>query len=937
MSSTAPNDDTVAAFQLGPYRIEAPIGAGGMGTVHKALDTRLARVVALKIANAQYSERFQTEARVISALNHPNICTLFDVGANYLVMEFIDGSTLRAEIGKGKIAPKLAARYGSQIAAALAEAHAHDIIHRDLKPANIMLTRHGVKVLDFGLAKVLSRDGITETNAVLGTPAYMAPEQVQGKQATAQSDLFALGLILYEMLSGKLPVPGASLGQMSASGSMPAISPPVTDAGFSKLVMQLLETNPELRPQTAAEVAGTLASIADRLATPAAPARRRFLAPIAILLLVLLAGGGWLYFRTSQKQWVRETAIPEITRLATTQPLAAFQLLQRAQNIDPQNPELSKLQQASTGLTSVTSTPSGAAVEIQDYLKPGAWYSLGTTPLKNVRIPNGYFRWKVSKAGTGQFISAPETDSHMDFALTNQQGTSATDTVPAGSYGEMIDFIGWFDYKLPAFDVDRYEVTNAQYQQFVDQGGYRKPEYWKETIVDHGKPITWQQAMNLFRDPTGRPGPSTWEGGHYPSGQADYPVAGVSWYEAAAYAAYAGKSLPTLVQWYAAAPQDLVAFRLNQSNFNGRGTVPVGTFQGVGPYGTYDLNGNVREWALNPVDGDNRFILGGAWRTQTYQAYDPEALPPMDRSGLNGFRCVRNHAALPAGATAPVVRNGRNFATQKPVSNEVFESIRTMYRYDPDPLNAKSEGIIETNANWTKEKITINAAYGNERLPLYVFLPKNIRPPYQAVLFFPSARVNTMPSSENLGDLDFFDYVIKSGRAIVYPVYKGTYERLDTFIAPGDIHALDQVIEQSKDVGRAVDYMEARPDFDKTRLAYLGVSQGAANGVIFTTLEKRFKAVIFLDGGFFLSPSLPATDQVNFAPRLTKPLLMVNGRYDFTFSIDRAQEPFFNMITTPAIDKHRVVFDTPHDVTQNKPELSKNVLGFLDHYLGQVN
>jgi dienelactone hydrolase len=706
---------------------------------------------------------------------------------------------------------------------------------------------------------------------------------------------------------------------------------------LGKLVMQLLESNPALRPQSASEVAKTLASIADRLAAPTAPKRRRFLAPVSALLLVLLASGCWLYFRASQKQWVRESAIPEINKLATKQPLAAFQLLQQAEKIDPQNPDLSKLQQSSTSLVSVTSTPSGAAVEIQDYLKPGAWFPLGTTPLKNVRMPNGYFRWKVSKSGSGQFLSAPETDSQMDFTLTNKQGPSAMDTVPAGTYGEMIDFIGWFDYKLPSFDVDRYEVTNAQYQQFLDQGGYRKPEYWKEPIVDQGRPLTWQQAMNVFRDPTGRPGPSTWEGGHYPLGQADYPVAGVSWYEAAAYAVFAGKSLPTLVQWYTVAPQHLVAFRLNESNFNGRGTVPVGTFQGVGPYGSYDLNGNVREWALNAVDGDNRFILGGAWRTQTYQAYDPEALPPLNRSPLNGFRCVRNHAALPSAATAPVVRNGRNFAAQKPVSNDVFESIRTMYQYDPDPLNLKSDGVIETNANWTKEKVTINAAYGNDRLPLYIFFPKNIRPPYQAILFFPSARVNTMPSSENLGDLDFFDYVVKSGRAVVYPVYKGTYERLDTFIAPGDIHALDQVIQQSKDVGRAVDYMETRQDFDKSRLAYLGVSQGAANGVIFTALEKRFKAVVFLDGGFFLSPSLPATDQVNFAPRLTKPLLMINGRYDFTFSIDRAQEPFFKMIATPAADKRRVVFDTPHDVAQDKTDLSKTVLSFLDQYLGKIN
>ncbi len=208
--------------QLGPYRIEAQIGAGGMGTVYRAIDTRLGRVVAIKIAAERYSERFQLEARAISTLNHPHVCTLYDVGPNYLVMEFIEGSTLAAEIKKGPLAPETAARYGAQIASALAEAHSLGIVHRDLKPSNIMLTRHGVKVLDFGLAKMLSATGITETNAVMGTPAYMAPEQVDGREPGSAADLFSLGLVLYEMAVGKLPFPGASLGQMLSSGAQTA-------------------------------------------------------------------------------------------------------------------------------------------------------------------------------------------------------------------------------------------------------------------------------------------------------------------------------------------------------------------------------------------------------------------------------------------------------------------------------------------------------------------------------------------------------------------------------------------------------------------------------------------------------------------------------------------------------------------------------------------
>jgi eukaryotic-like serine/threonine-protein kinase len=283
-----------AGAQFGPYRIEAPIGAGGMGTVYRAIDTRLGRAVAIKIAAERYSERFQLEARAISTLNHPHVCTLHDVGANYLVMEFIDGSTLAAEIMKGPLAPETAARYGAQIAGALAEAHELGIVHRDLKPSNVMVTRHGVKVLDFGLAKVLSTTGITESNGVMGTPAYMAPEQVEGRDPSSVTDLFSLGLVLYEMAVGKLPFPGASLGQMLSSGAQTAVPQPSRErvglpASLDGLVARLLEKDPAKRPQSASEVARELSALADRLAAPPPRFRWRsvYVIPVAALLLGL--------------------------------------------------------------------------------------------------------------------------------------------------------------------------------------------------------------------------------------------------------------------------------------------------------------------------------------------------------------------------------------------------------------------------------------------------------------------------------------------------------------------------------------------------------------------------------------------------------------------------------------------------------------------------
>ncbi len=171
--------------QVGPYEILAPIGEGGMGKVYKARDTRLDRIVALKVSKSEYDERFELEARAVAALNHPNICTLFDVGPNYLVMEYVEGTPLMGPSSVEAVMP-----YALQICDALAAAHEKGITHRDLKPANILLTKSGIKLLDFGLAKVkvLSEDDKTaprtQTGTILGTPSYMSPEQAQGNRWT---------------------------------------------------------------------------------------------------------------------------------------------------------------------------------------------------------------------------------------------------------------------------------------------------------------------------------------------------------------------------------------------------------------------------------------------------------------------------------------------------------------------------------------------------------------------------------------------------------------------------------------------------------------------------------------------------------------------------------------------------------------------------------
>jgi serine/threonine-protein kinase len=249
--------------KLGPYQILARIGAGGMGEVYKARDTRLERIVAVKVANEQFSERFEREVRAIAALNHSNICTLHDVGPNYLVMEYIEGAPV-----KGPMPSDQALKYAVQICEALEAAHKKGIVHRDLKPANILVNESGVKLLDFGLAHIQSTSqspddatrtlGLTQDGSILGTPAYMSPEQAQAKPADARSDVFSFGALLFEMLSGRRAFEGDSAIGIMAAVLHKEPDPLGLPPEFQSVVARCLRKSPAERYQSAAELGAAL-------------------------------------------------------------------------------------------------------------------------------------------------------------------------------------------------------------------------------------------------------------------------------------------------------------------------------------------------------------------------------------------------------------------------------------------------------------------------------------------------------------------------------------------------------------------------------------------------------------------------------------------------------------------------------------------------------
>jgi eukaryotic-like serine/threonine-protein kinase len=445
------------------------------------------------------------------------------------------------------------------------------------------------------------------------------------------------------------------------------------------------------------------------------------------------------------------------------------------------------------------------------------------------------------------------------------------------------------------------------------------------------------EAMPRFVDRTGRPGPATWEGGAFPAGQADYPVGGVSWYEAAAYAKFVGKALPTIYHWAEAAGVYYSRWVVPGSNLEGTGMLPVGTPRAVTIAGVSDMGGNVREWIMNQDDRGQHFILGGGWSDLKYGFVDAYAQPAMDRAPINGIRLAKYAADEPnlGRAAAPITRAFTDYTKEVPVSDAVFAGFLQFYDYDPIALDATVESA-DTTATWIVELVSVNAAYGGERLPIWIYRPVQASQPLQSVVFFPGSNAIHGGPSAGYNDATA-EWIVRSGRAFVVPVYKSTHERSDSlrsYSPDMSIFYRDHVTMWVKDYRRTLDYLSSSAEFDSTKFAYMGFSWGGRHGGMVPAIETRIRASVLYVAGLKMERARPEADAFNFLPRVKSPVIMLNGRHDFFFPLETSQIPFFEALGTAAADKRHLIYEGGHDVPRT--ELIKESLGWFDKYLGPV-
>ena len=665
------------------------------------------------------------------------------------------------------------------------------------------------------------------------------------------------------------------------------------------------------------------------------------------IAFTILIGGFFVYYynKSTSKDELFEIKLPEIIdAYENDQRSKVYNEIMKLKNNNVSNPIIETYFEKVTTEVDIETTPKEYEVYMDlQYDSLENWIFMGKTPISKIRVPIDQFYLKF-KLDDNEFIirSSPYAlrgGRNYGFPKNNEFDSNKYKLILGGK--RSLAFPGLDHYSsidIGPYLISKFEVTNKEYLDFILDKGYENPEYWKFAIEEDSDFMN--SKIKTFLGKFGRLGPSNWSYGMYPEGQENFPVTGISWYEAMAYANYRNLSLPNVYQWATAATLSSSSSFMYNSNFSQNQLINVGSQDNSNFFGLYDIAGNVREWIVNSLSDDSSIkgILGGSLNDEPYYFNDYFGQSSLNRSLGNGIRLVNN---LESEYKTDLTANDqyfvkvRDFLNEENVSDDVFEIFKSQYDYNKLSLNKVEETLDYSISSFAVDKFIIDAAYDNEKLPGYVFYDKNIDKPYKPIIYFPGSNALNTDSFENgiENRMKRLSYLLSEGYAIIHPIYKSTYERRDNIKSdyPDETDGYkNAVIKWGKDYKRAIDYIESRDDMNMDKLSYYGISWGGSIANILLAIDDRVKNSVLNIAGLEFQTCKKEVDKFYYTSRITIPVLMVNGKFDHFFPLETSQIPMFKLLGTPEKDKKHYVYETGHYVPRD--ELIKLHLEWLKKY-----
>ena len=481
--------------------------------------------------------------------------------------------------------------------------------------------------------------------------------------------------------------------------------------------------------------------------------------------------------------------------------------------------------------------------------------------------------------------------------------------------------IDFGNVSIETFSISKTEVSNKEFQTFVSNGGYENKAYWDFPMMVGGVEYNFKESVEKFVDKHGQYGPSNWSYGQYGDNTEDFPVTGISWFEARAYAKYKGSKLPNVFQWLTAAGLSGFVSELpdiSTSNLKSSHLWNVHDVRGKNYFGLKNIAGNVREWITNP-EGDEKSkfsIMGGSYQDNTYSFNNYHSVSPFNRSIGNGFRLIQSIESNNLKSYDDYVINykERDILAEINVSDEVFNLYRKQFNYDEYEMNAIVDSIFDYD-NYVVYKFQLAPPYESlEPLHGYVLYSKKIKTQLKPIIQFPTAWAIGSNSDDWIVNtaIKDYNYLLMEGYAIICPAYYSTYNRektLKTWWANDTEIYKDTMIKIGKDFKRSIDFIESREKFDLNKLSYIGYSWGSIMSNILLAIDDRVKLAFICAGGLQVQKSKPEVDPALFTRRITIPIMHITGKNDGIFDYENSQVPMQRLIGTAIEDQEMIVLN----------------------------